>query len=360
LFNFKNVKKMKKIIFTIVMAISAIVVSAQTAVQTSKILDNTYVGIEAGVATPFTKPKAWFPVNTLVGLHVGKQFSPVWGAEVEGTTWFGSHQVMRHANRFDGHNHCFVRGHYLGVNGTVNLTNLFIGYNGSPRFFEVSTVLGTGWEHAYIPNNNDYNGLAVKTGLDLAFNLGESKAHSVSIRPAVLWDVNQPECKSYESFNRRNAELYVGVAYTYHFKTSNGTHYFKVYDIGAMIDKINSFKAELAKKPTQVTKEVVKVINKEYEGGFGVNETVYFAFDSDELDERAKETLDKLGQNGVYVIDAYASSEGTTEYNLELSQRRANAVKAYIEGRGAKVDSAVGHGVQFGTTTGRVATVKLK
>ena len=64
---------MKKIIFIIMMAVAAIGVRAQTAVQTSKIFDNTYVSVEAGVATPFTKPNSWFPVNTLVGLHVGKQ-----------------------------------------------------------------------------------------------------------------------------------------------------------------------------------------------------------------------------------------------------------------------------------------------
>ena len=54
------------------------------------------------------------------------------------------------------------------------------------------------------------------------------------------------------------------------------------------------------------------------------------------------------------------SSEGSTEYNKELSQRRADAVKAYLEGRGARVESAVGHGVQFGATTGRIAVVSNK
>ena len=92
----------------------------------------------------------------------------------------------------------------------------------------------------------------------------------------------------------------------------------------------------------------------------GVNETVCFAFDSAELDDRAKEALNNLDQNRVYVVDAWASNEGSTEYNLKLSQRRADAVKAYLEGRGAKVESATGHGVQFGKTTGRVAVVTIK
>ena len=340
--------------------------NAQIATENAKFFDNTYVGVEAGVATPFTKPNSWFPVNTVVGIHAGKQFTPVFGAEVEGTAWFGSHQVMRYANRFDGPDHTFFRGHYVGVNGTVNFTNLIYGYKGTPRFFEVGTMLGTGWTHTYVPNNNDFNGMGVKTGLDLAFNFGNDKQHTVSIRPAVLWDINQSECKSYLSFNRRNAELYLGVGYTYHFKTSNGTHNFKTYDVGAMLHEIDYLNSELAKKPTEVIKTVVQTVDNsntnavQHATGFGINETVYFAYDSAELDDRAKETLDKIGENGIYTVDAYASSEGTTEYNLALSQRRADAVKAYLENRGARVESAIGHGVQFGTTTGRVAIVKIK
>ena len=126
-----------------------------------------------------------------------------------------------------------------------------------------------------------------------------------------------------------------------------------------MLGEINRLNQELAKKPAEVvvekvvTKEVPAVINT-------TNATIFFAFDSDKLDDRAKAELDKLGENGIYCIDAYASSEGSTEYNVALSQRRADAVKKYLEGRGAKVESAVGHGVQFGTTTGRVAIVTVK
>ena len=168
-------------------------------------------------------------------------------------------------------------------------------------------------------------------------------------------------------FNKNFAQFGVMVGYTYHFKTSNGTRHFKTYDVGAMAAEIGHLNEELAKKPKEV--EVIKYVDRNNAPatnafgnatGFCVTETVYFAFNSTELDARAKEALDKLGQNGVYVIDAYASCEGSTAYNLKLSQRRADAVKAYLESRGAKVDSATGHGVQFGTTTGRVAVVKLK
>ena len=348
---------MRKFIFTMIMALfMTFSANAQIATENAKVLDNTYVSVEVGAATPLNL-KPIFPLNTVAGVHVGKWFTPVWGAEVEGSFWFGSHSKDGRFGLNSNGNHNFLRGHYVGVNGLVNLTNLFAGYKGAPRTFEVSTVLGTGWIHEYIPNETSRNGMGVKTGLDLAFNLGKAKAHTISIRPAVLWDINAPGKNSYLTFNKNNAQLYLGVAYTYHFRTSNGTRYFKTYDVGEMKGEIARLNAELAKKPKEVivektvTKETIVNVTDAY---------VFFAFDSAELDDRAKEELDKLGQNGVYVIDAYASNEGSTEYNKALSQRRADAVKAYLEGRGAKVDSATGHGVQFGTTTGRTAVVTSK
>lgn len=354
---------MKKFILSLVITLMmAFSVNAQIATENQKILDNVYVTVEAGAATPFEKPSNWFPVNTLAGIHVGKQFTPIWGAEIEGTAWFGSHQSNNPFGRFDGASHNFMRGQYVGVNGTVNLTNLFVGYNGTPRLFEVSTMLGTGWTHVYVPNNDDYNGMGVKTGLDLAFNLGKEKEHTVSIRPAVLWDINAPSKKSYLSFNRHNAELYIGVAYTYYFRTSNGTRHFKTYDVGCMLGEIERLNAELAKKPTEVVKTVVVPVTNTTQNStqFGVKETIFFAFDSSELDDNAKVALNKLGQNGVYEVLGYASNEGSAEYNKALSQRRADAVKAYLESRGAKVERAEGLGVAFGPTTGRVTIVTLK
>ena len=259
----------------------------------------------------------------------------------------------------------FVKATNVGLNGVINWSNLIFGYNGTPRFFEVKTNTGLGWLHyfgTYAPKapiggwvtSGKKNALTAKTAVDFVFNLGNDKAHTLMVSPGIYWNLNETGGMQ---FNKNYAQFGVMVGYVYHFKTSNGTRHFKTYNIGEMNNTIARLNEELAKKPKEV--EVIKyedrVINN-----YNVNETVYFAFNSDELDDRAKETLDKLDQNGIYVIDAYASSEGNTEYNKQLSQKRADAVKKYLEDRGCKVDSAVGHGVQFGTTTGRVAVIKLK
>lgn len=336
--------------------------NAQIATENAKLFDNTYVSVGVGAATPLNFSDV-LPLNPSATIAVGKLFTPVWGAEIEGTVWGFNENGFKRNNSFD-----FLKGHYVGVNGLVNLSNLFAGYRGTPRLFEVSTVLGTGWTHRYLDgNDNDEDAFGVRTGLDLAFNLGKAKAHTLSIRPAVFWDVTASQSTTMPAqFNVNHAQLYLGVAYTYHFKTSNGTHHFKTYDVGAMEYEIARLNKALDEKPKEVIVE--RVVTKEVPATATaavatVNETtstVFFAFDSAELDDRAKETLDKLGENGVYCIDAYASSEGSTEYNLALSQRRADAVKEYLEARGCKIESAVGHGVQFGTTTGRVAVVSVK
>ena len=384
---------MKKFIFTLAIAMMAFIsVNAQTATEDSKVLDNTYVGAEACVSTPLNF-NSLFPVNPAVGVKLGKEITPVFGLEVEGFAVLGDNFYRYGVNNStlvplegamnihkNGSINTFVKATNVGLNGVINLSNLFLGYQGTPRFFEVKTNTGLGWLHyfgdfttnivgGYKPAGSP-NALTAKTAIDFAFNFGKTKAHTVNVTPGVYWNLNEA---GPIQFNKNLAQFGVMVGYTYHFKTSNGTRHFKTYDVGAMLNEVGRLNDELAKKPKEV--EVIKYVDRVVINnnatpattnalgqatGFGINETVYFAFNSDELDARAKETLDKLGQNGIYVVDAYASSEGSTEYNLKLSQRRADAVKAYLESRGARVESAVGHGVLFGTTTGRVAVVKLK
>jgi len=375
---------MKKfILMLVVMFTTMLSVNAQVATENAKFFDNTYVGVEIGATTPFNF-NSWFPVNPVVGIKVGKELTPVFGLEVEGTAVFGDNIYRRgfsasipavgsfnmHKN---GSTNTFFKATTVGLNGVINLSNLVLGYKGTPRTFEMKTNTGFSWLHYFGDYTPTYpiggyillgksNVLVAKTAIDLAFNLGTQKQHSIVVSPGIYWGLNE---EGNIKFNKNYAQFGITVGYIYHFKTSNGTHHFKTYDVGAMTDEIGRLNDELAKKSKEVIVE--KIVNApttnatdEHATGFGVNETVYFALNSDELDARAKETLDKLGQNGVYAVDAYASSEGSTEYNLALSQRRADAVKAYLEGRGARVDSAVGHGVQFGTTTGRVAIVRLK
>ena len=377
---------MKKFILTMIIAFMMIFsANAQIATENAKLFDNTYVGVEVGATTPLNF-NSIFPVNPAAGVKFGKELTPVFGLEAEGFAVFGDN-VYRYGfngsiptnGAFNVHKNgsvnTFVKATNVGINGVINWTNLLFGYQGTPRFFEVKTNTGLGWLHYF----GDYtpafpvggyvvagkqNVLTAKTAVDLAFNIGNKKAHTITVSPGIYWGLNEV---GNIKFNKNYAQFGVMVGYTYHFKTSNGTHAFKTYDVGAMIGEIDRLNSELAKKPTEV--EVIKYVDRVVNNynapvtNAVANVTdvyVFFAYDNADLDDRAKAELDKLGQNGVYDVVAFASNEGGTEYNIALSQRRADAVKAYLEGRGCKINSAVGKGVAFGITTGRVAVVTSK
>lgn len=378
---------MRKFILTMVIAfMMAFTANAQIATENAKLFDNTYVGVEAGVQTPLNFNSV-FPLNTVAGIKLGKEITPVFGLEVEGMVGFGDNFYNYGSNSSlypevngafnihkNGYTHTFIKTTNVGLNGVINWSNLLFGYNGTPRFFEVKTNTSISWMHyfgdLFITNKvggykpGDYrDALTAKTAVDFAFNLGKTKAHTITVSPGVYWNLT---ADGKVKFDKTYAQLSLMVGYAYHFKTSNGTRHFKTYDIGAMNDEINRLNAELAKKPKEVVREVVKTVEVpatkavEHETGFGIKETVFFAYNSAELDANAKETLDKLGENGIYVVRGYASSEGSTEYNKALSLKRAEAVANYLRERGARVDTVEGLGVVFGPTTGRVAVVTTK
>lgn len=71
-----------------------------------------------------------------------------------------------------------------------------------------------------------------------------------------------------------------------------------------------------------------------------MNENIPFDFDSFQLSPRAKELLKKkaewLSENSKYsvTIEGHCDESGTTEYNIALGERRALAVKKYLENLG--------------------------
>ncbi len=68
----------------------------------------------------------------------------------------------------------------------------------------------------------------------------------------------------------------------------------------------------------------------------GDEHAVYFAFDSADLDQRSRSTLDdmvrclKSATNARMIVEGHCDDRGTTEYNLHLGERRAEAVKKYL------------------------------
>lgn len=316
-------------------------VNAQTAYEKATLLDNVSVGVVGGATTPLNFNSV-FPLNGAAGLKIQKDFTPVFGLNVEGLASFGDNHYSNAST--------VVRSINTGINGVINWSNLLCGYKGSPRNFEVSTEAGLGWLHSWTGHKNY---LTSKTGAVLSFNL--SDAHSIIVNPAVYWNLNKT---GKIQFNKNNAQLALSIGYIYHFKTSNGTHTFKAYDITAMNNEINTLKAELAKKPTETVKEVTKEIVKTEVKTVG-NVVVCFAQNSYELTSAAMAELAKIPANSTVSIVGEASPEGTAEYNQELSEKRASVVAGYLGKNGVTVSSAAG----IGTTneaSNRIVTITLK
>jgi outer membrane protein OmpA-like peptidoglycan-associated protein len=66
--------------------------------------------------------------------------------------------------------------------------------------------------------------------------------------------------------------------------------------------------------------------------------TIHFGFDSAEIEQDSYGTLDSLAKalksealyNAYFLINGHTDAKGSDDYNLDLSQRRADAVVAYL------------------------------
>ena len=335
---------MKKILLMLALFSAVVTANAQIATENSNAFDNVGAGITAGVSTPLDFNSV-FPLNTNVGLKITKDITPVIGFQIEGL-------AVLNDNHFSDLKTA-VKATNVGLNGALNLSNFFWGYKGTPRVFEVSTIAGLGWLHAW---NTSENSLTAKTGLDLAFNLGKNKAHSLVLTPAVYWNLHKIDAIQ---FNKKGAQLALNLSYIYHFKTSNGTHHFKTYDVGAMISEIERLNGALSECEKREPKVVDKIVEKEIAVPTNTEWFVQFAQKSAELTAEAKATLDKIGEDLVVDVIGTSSPEGDAEFNKRLSEKRAAVVADYLTKRGVKVNSWAGKGVQIGLATNRLAIVTV-
>ncbi len=336
---------MKMMVAVALIASSAITVQAQGLVG-AKMTDNWSIGVNGGVVTPLSNNPFWKSMRANMGLEVAKQLTPIVGVGVEGmwgVNTSDSKTIFDHSN--------------VSVIGKVNLMNLFGGYKGTPRLFEIETVTGAGWLHGY-GAGNVFNSLSTKAGLNFNFNLGEAKAWTIAFKPAVVWDMNGNPSRT--QFNVNNAVLQLNAGVVYHFKGSNNKHHFsyaKLYNQNE-IDNLNS---DINNLRTQLTNcnEVVAVAENTIDDLNG--QIAKLQSELDECLNRAPivetvstKTMESVvtfnqGQTSVsssqipnveriatylknnkgskVVIKGYASPEGSAEVNARVAKARAEAVK---------------------------------
>lgn len=388
---------MKKLILSLTLVCACAAANAQQTIYTPKFFDNVYIGVNGGVNTNLAFDKA-FPLNPTFGIRLGKDFNPIFGVFVEGSAWFGSHTEKGSRifpERFDVYRnaagvmvtdkHNAFRAANVGVYGTINLMNAFLGYQGEPRPFEVSTVAGLGWGMVFIPSNSknnthfvaqtlgideykdeDRDHLSAKAGLDFAFNFGADKQHQIYLEPAVIWNLNKSGFDGIE-FNKHYAYLSLSLGYNYKFGCSYGGHNFKVgrdcdaelARLQAMLDECNNRPPKVVTKEVkvEVPKEVIKYVEKP---GISVENLKVVPFEVNKwyLSDAAQNDLNTIPAGAHVQVIGTASPEGPAGWNQELSDNRAKAVCDYLQERGVIVDSCEGHGVE-GKTSNRLAIVYI-
>ena len=376
---------MKKLVLMLAAASMAASVSAQTVAE-SKAFDNVYVGINGGVATKTTGHKWLSDLDPNAGIRVGRYFTPVFGLAVEGNAYFSNKPWHSTGTA--------VRATNVSLLGTVNLSNLFGGYKGEPRAFEVSALYGLGWMHVFTNNkvvenltSGQRNRMTSKAALDFAYNFGSQKQWQVYVEPSINFAflgkdhskvLTAAGIKNYDvnynykavaqdgqpAYNINNSFVQLNAGVVYKFKNSNGTHNFTIVvpRDQAEIDALNAQINELRnRKPEVITKEVVKEVPAVKVKEFTVSDLVFvtFAQGKSALTNDAKAALNNV-KEGVHVqVVGTASPEGSKELNDRLSQARADVVANYLKGRGVIVDEATGKGVQ-GVTSNRLAVVYVK
>ncbi|MGI6219269.1 MAG: OmpA family protein [Bacteroidaceae bacterium] len=325
---------------------------AQDALSESKFLDNWSVGANVGLLTPIYKSAFFGNMRPSFAVELTKMFDPTYGLSLELRSAFNT---TPSSTAFDAE--------AVNLLGHVNLNNLFCGYPGVPRPFEVELVAGGGLVHQFVGGGSDFNRWNTKLGFNLGYNLGESKAFQVYMRPALLCMMD-PAGRT-EWFKKKNLafELTAGVAYR--FKNSNGTHYvtrvaaYNQGEVDELNGKINALRSENGEKDSRISQ-------LEQQNGALVQANAALKQQVTELENRAPEktvvskdrkTLESVvtfGQGkttvdrsqlpnveriAVYmkhhpkstvVIKGYASPEGSIEVNTRIANARAEAVRKLL------------------------------
>ena len=355
---------MKKLFMLFAAAMMAASVSAQsnTAITANKAGDNWYFGVNAGVTTRVKESFSgaddgmFKSLAPTVGLRLGKNLTTVFGLAADADMYFMSNDKF-----FDG-SKTFVEAIDVNLMGTFNLSNLFAGYPGEPRAFELIALGGFGWEHDFnhLPRTN---GLNSKVALDFAFNLGAAKAWQLYIEPALTYclhdwydgeDVGVPF-----QYNLNRSVFSVKAGLNYKFGTSNGTHNFAKAalrdqaEIDGLNAKINELRADVNAKDGKIAADAQTIADLkaklaacearpmqttiiEEKKETILQPMVIFRQGKSVIDPAQYASVEMVAKymrnhkDAKVIVRGFASPEGNAELNQKLSEARAEAVKTAL------------------------------
>ncbi|MDE6512824.1 MAG: OmpA family protein [Muribaculaceae bacterium] len=366
-------------IATVAFAGAASAQETTNALAPSNAGDNWSITVKGGIANPVHPFHGTFKDNIrgAAGLELRKQVSPTIGLGVEGVSTFNTSTWNGQPSM-----HNIVDGMYVGVFGAVNLNNLFAGYAGQPRPVEVEVVGGTGWIHTFVPKTqgHDGNDIGVRSGVNINFNLGESKAWTIGLKPSILWNVTN---NHYTDFSARAASLELMAGVTYHFGNSNGTHsfaYTPACDYSDYNEQINALRAMVVAQEAGIAD--LTAVNADLNAANNtlaqalercqsrpatvITQTdsvntlqsvryVFYRIGSSKITADQQPNVEMIAQymknnpESTVVINGYASKDGNLDFNERLAASRAESVKSMLVNKyGIKADRIKAQGKGIG------------
>lgn len=350
---------MRKSIIVSAFVACACVANAQTekmALEGTGIGDNWSMELKTGGVTPLTHNPFFKSMRPAFGFGIGKQLTPVFGLGIQGMGYVNTGQSK---TAFDASEVSLV--------GKVNLMNLFGSYTGKPRVFEMEAVAGAGWLHYYQDGPGDVNSWSTRFGMNLNFNMGESKAWTFGIKPAIVYDMQGDFNRRKSRFNANNASFELTAGLTYHFMNSNGKRYFttvrpydaaEVDDLNATINdlrwQVDNQNAQLmtaAQQMDDLQQELNDCRNRAVpvetvvETNRVPESIVSFRQGKSSVDASQLPNVERVASymkrhtDAQVIIKGYASPEGNLDFNERLAAARAEAVKSILVNK-YKIDAS--------------------
>ena len=337
---------MKKIFLSVMFAGAAVAANAQSVkgISYGKFFDNWQIGVNVGGYTPTTGYPFFKSTRLNFGVEVGKQISPSFRLSADGVAYIND-------NARGGHNPLAIEHTNVAMLGNFNLSNIFGGYKGAPRTFEVEAFAGPGWLHSYNPGRNDSNEMTVKFGANFLLNLGASKAWAIKLSPSILYALT-PAYQQDHSLSNNNSFTQASLGLIYRFKGSNGAHHFTAYEPSVSAPVMEDNSAALSQKDrelrdarnriNQLEKDLADARNRKpqketiVETKRTLESVVTFAqgktiiAPSQQPNVARIATYLKKYPNSKVVIKGFASPEGSIEVNERIAKARAEAVKAVL------------------------------
>lgn len=315
---------MKKLFLMFMMALFTMSMTSAQTVHESKMFDNVYTTVSVGAVNPTTAGVK--NVRPEFGIEVGKQVTTLYTTGLEFTAGVNTTGVK---TAFDDMSLLWLH--------KLNLTNMIYMYTPDARW-DVNIVGGLGWGHDMVFRDN-YG--VVQAGIEVAYNFNDT--WSIVAKPNIEWN------HASDGLNVNHSDLGLAIGVSYKFPNVGGGRGFVLCDEDFLNSLVNELRADLELKEQLLSGQ--KALNKQLNAQLQSHKctvdtviidntiapTIGFVINSSKLTKQSDAYLYQIAQSYKdIVVKGYADAKtGNPEYNMELSKKRAEAVKAKLIEYGA-------------------------